>query len=276
MINEPCSILISNKNSYEAIQLCIESINRYTRYPDYKVIVYDDGSDNVIDLYYLRQAKYYGWIDELIEGDTSDRLSNPAVGHGGTLNILINEICQTSLAMVIDSDIYVKDYGWLTEMIEKIDLQKDLAICDVIPRGLFTVQGYRVPICDFSFGLLNMAVYNDNMRVDWLPRKADRRDEPFLSIFADIYPPEKSEFFRQKGDKEKFQENQVFFDVGSNLWMKTIYDNPKGYRMIHMPEDTKRKFRHFGHMAFLSRTDEFKDNIKFKNLKDALKELRTQ
>lgn len=265
----PMSILIPNKDSYEAIQLCIESIRKYTTYPDYEIIVYDDSSINGVDLEYLKQARVRGWIHELIIGDKSS-------GHGKALNFLINEACQTPLAMIVDSDVHIKDYGWLEDIVKAIDMQKDLVVCDVIPKGLFTVQGYRMPICDVSFGLLNMRVYKDGMQVDWLPKKIDRRKEPFLSLFADIYPPEKTEYFRKKGDKERFQENQVIIDVGSNLWMKATYENVKGYRIIPIPEYIKGKYRHFGHMSLLSRSDEFKDNIKFREMKTALKELRSQ
>lgn len=267
MNDKSCSILIPNKDSYEAIQLCVESIKRYTKYPHYKIIIYDDGSENRVDLEYLKQTKKKGWIEELIIGTKN-------LGHGGALNVLINEACQTPLAMVVDSDVHIKDYDWLSGLIDEIDFRKDLAVCDIIPKGMFTVQGYRMPSCDLSFGLINMEIYKDNMQVDWEPKKADRRGEPFLSMFSDIYPPERSEFFRRKGDKEKFLENQVIIDVGSNLWMKANYDNPKGYRIIPIPEDIQEKYCHFGHMSLLSRSDEFKGNIKFKNLKTALRELR--
>lgn len=276
MNNKICSILIPNRNSFEAVQLCIESIRKYTKYPNYGIIVYDDGSNNGIDLEYLKQARKKGWIEELIIGLDKPTFAHPDMGHGGALNILINEACQTSLAMVVDSDVYIKDYDWLSGLIYEIDFRKDLAVCDIIPKGMFTVQGYRMPSCDLSFGLINMEIYKDNMQVDWEPKRADRREEPFLSMFSDIYPPERSEFFRRKGDKKNFQENQVIIDVGSNLWMKANYDNPKGYKVIPIPENLHSKYEHFGHMSLLSRTDEFKDNIKFLNLKTALKELRSQ
>jgi len=51
-----CSILISNYNSFETIQLCIESIRKYTDYP-HKIVVYDDCSTNEMDVAYLNEAK---------------------------------------------------------------------------------------------------------------------------------------------------------------------------------------------------------------------------
>ena len=88
------SILISNLNSFEAIQLCVESVRKHTKYPDYKIIVYDDTSWNKVDLAYLRIARNQGWL-KLIEGETR-------VGHGGSVNALL-EACNTDLAMILDT-----------------------------------------------------------------------------------------------------------------------------------------------------------------------------
>lgn len=56
------SILISNCNSFDAIQLCIESIRARTDYPNYQIIVHDDESPNGVDIKYLEEAEAKGWI----------------------------------------------------------------------------------------------------------------------------------------------------------------------------------------------------------------------
>ena len=68
-------ILMPNLNSFEAVQLAVESIHHYTRHTNYEFIVYDDCSINDVDVDYLREAKRRGWITDLIEGQKH-------IGHG--------------------------------------------------------------------------------------------------------------------------------------------------------------------------------------------------
>ena len=89
------SVLISNHNNFEMIELCIESVRKFTDYP-HKIIVYDDASayvqdgkklPNEHDLNYLRACRDKGWIT-LIEGEKQ-------IHHGGALNVLLTEACDT-------------------------------------------------------------------------------------------------------------------------------------------------------------------------------------
>ena len=149
------SILITNYNSYEAIETCLLSISKRTRYP-HELIVYDDCSDNGVDLEFLRRQRDIGWI-ELVEG--KERL-----GHGGGLDALINGFCKSDIAVILDCDIMIKEAGWLEEAVALID-DKTILAC-----GLSDVSRRKntIPLwLESWFMVLNMEAYRDGMQVGW-------------------------------------------------------------------------------------------------------------
>jgi len=248
-----CSILISNYNSFEAIELCIESIRKHTQYP-HKIIVYNDRCLNKVDSEYLNDCLKKGWIHELYEGTIQQT-------HGGSLNILINEKCQTDYAAIIDCDIVIREDGWLEDLIN--EAEKDptiLAVVDYKDGGYAFDGGYRTAFYLFWFGLINMQNYNDGMQIDWMLSVEDRTKEPYLSEFASIYPPEKNDYFMmlfKKGQLpikavEDWPRDRVVNDPGSQLYVKVKYDNPKGYRVVPLPNQVRRKFYHFEHISMIS------------------------
>jgi len=260
------SILIPNRNSLEALELAVESIRYYTRYP-YKLIIYDDASTNGRDIEYLKQAESRGWL-ELHQGEKR-------VGHGGVLNELINKLCDTDYAVVMDSDVEIKGFDWIRDFLN-IMAPGVIAISDVIDRRT-TWKGYNVPVCDFSFGFLDMRLYRDNMEVDWrvMAGGTDRRQHPYESIFADIYPPNRASVGPQ------FNEDFVSIDPGGKFWLRLHYGNPKGYKMLSIPVTLKPKYHHHGHISYISEIeDSFTEKIrqgrdaKFKIINRQLKGLR--
>lgn len=260
------SILIPNRNSLEALELAIESIRHYTRYP-YKLIVFDDASTNGRDIEYLERAESNGWL-ELHRGEKR-------VGHGGILNELINVLCDTDYAVVMDSDVEIKGFNWIQDFM-KLMAPDVIAVSDVIDRRT-TWKGYNVPVCDFSFGFLNMKLYRDDMGVDWrvMAGGTDRRQYPYESMFADIYPPDRASV------GTKFSENFVSCDPGGKFWLRVHFGNPKGYKMLPIPSILKPKYHHHGHISYISEIeDSFTDKIrqgrdaKFNLIKRQLKGLR--
>lgn len=265
------SILIPNRNSFEAVQLAIESIRRYTDYP-HRIIVFDDFSTNGIDIPYLENAKAKGWI-ELYRGKKH-------AGHGSALNQLVNDICDTDYAAIIDSDIEVKCSGWIQDFLSIVSTDKEIiAAVDTIEKRM-TWRGYNVPVSNFSFGFINMKAYRDSMEVDWrsIIGGTDRREKPYCSIFADIYPPE-----NRFKDLVTFDENFVSVDPGAKFWLKVNYFNSKSYRIIPIPYILLNKYHHFDHISFISIPDPSypphiaeKRKLKFSLIKNHLKELRCQ
>lgn len=222
---KPVSILISNYNSFEAIQCCVESIRARTDYPRYRIIVHDDESPNGIDVPYLEEAEARGWL-RLIRGDAKRKwrkaggayppyVHRAPFWHGHALNKLINEACDTDLAVTLDCDVFILAGGedWLRCLVDMVDA-RTLLVSSEGPAhralsGLF-VQGWYW----MSFALLNMRAYHDGMEVDWMAGSAER-------------------------------EGQIeVWDPGSPLWVKVRRDNPQGYVVKPMPPSIEAKRHH--------------------------------
>jgi glycosyltransferase involved in cell wall biosynthesis len=274
------SILISNRDSFEAIQLCIESIRKYTDSPC-RIIVFDDRSINDVDLPYLRAARDRGWI-ELYENTTGRPLT-----HGGSLNRLVNEICDTDYAVVMDCDVAIKGRGWLREMIDVAEKDaKTLAVVDMNPKG-YTWKGFKSPIYHFWFGLLNMAAYRDGMTVDWMNTVEDAGQEPYRSLFSDLADASQNDYFmslvrQKKVVLESWDKTVVSNDCGAKLWLRVTYQNPQGYKVIPLPDSVRGKYRHFGHGSICGMTAHSDEQgyhaemsrVKFEEIKNHLKDVR--
>jgi len=215
-------ILVTNRNSREAIQLCVESVRFSTRTDPYRLVVYDDASDNGLDLPYLRDAQTKGWLT-LIEG-------RERVLHGGALNILLSG-CRADYAVILDCDVEIKQPCWLEEILALIQADPmAIAAVNCLPRQLRGPGHWLAPFAEWWFGILNMNAYRDGMEVDWRPvilsdRKAIHKVAPEL-------------------DNQAVQ--QYIFDVGCQLLHKVKTANPKGYAVISpLPENLKQSFRHY-------------------------------
>lgn len=253
------SILIANWNSYQAIELCIESIRHYTTYPNYNIIVYDDCSDNEADLRYLREKQKQGWL-ELIEG--KERLR-----HGGSLNILINESCKADLAMIMDCDIQILSKGWLANMVELVSQDEKI----IAATNCFGIQRrgkscLLAPFAAFWFGMVNMKAYRDGMQVDW--QNVRIKDKAKIQEILGNDPGFNFDEF-----------NELAVDVGCKLLLKVRQSNPKGYYFIkELPEYIESSYHHYRQISCFSKVE--REDIKeimdtqFAKIKRELEKLR--
>lgn len=239
-MSNPASILIPHRNSHEAIELCIESIRKYTTYP-YTITVWDDASDVKSNIRYLRQVHDRGWI-ELIEG--KERL-----GHGGVLNRFFNSrTIETKYAVLLDDDIQIKAGGWLRELVDLAESDPMTIACvDYRDKDYFPF-GFIAGIYKFWFGLINMDAYEDGMHVDWRPWDADRRQEPYKTEFSGLYTSK----FRRKMEAGKWRElgfnpNLIKCDPGTALYLKIKYDNPRSYKALPLIDSIRNKYYHWLH-----------------------------
>jgi len=219
----PVDILITNRNSREAIELCVESVRAYTHPGDYDLIVYDDCSDNNLDLPYLREAQGKGWL-RLIEGRTRAL-------HGGALNVLLNEVSTADYAVLLDCDIEIKRSGWLADLLALIaDDPLAIGVVNCLPAKIRGPGTWVAPFGEWWFGALNMRAYRDGMAVDWRPvmirdAKAIGKLAPWLI---------------------EHRIDEYIFDVGCKLCHKVRTDNPKGYHFVSpLPEEMRSTFRHY-------------------------------
>ena len=260
-MSKSVAICIPNRNAFEMIELCIESILYYTKYPNYKIIVFDDFSYlpsvnkeprlPASDISYLRKCRDEGLL-ELHEN------SGPPLTHGGSLNRLLHEYAKDyDYVAILDNDIQIKGYNWLADLVNIAESNpKTLAVVDSKIGG-FARWAYRTPIHLWWFGLLNMQAYQDGMKVDWKLCKTDRREWPYSKEFEDFYPPEncKWTWYFESAEhirKEDFDVNVVCNDPGAKLCMKVKYENPKGYRVLPIPPSLFQKYHHFGHLSMIS------------------------
>jgi len=210
------SILMSNFNSCEAVQLAVESVRRYTSYPDYRLVVYDDCSTNSVDVEYLREAKRKGWVTELIEGKRRS-------SHGSALNVLMCG-CKTDLAMVLDCDVEITGEGWLRDMVACVN-DSTLAVLGI--EDNYPNKRPSLPSWFQSwFMLWNMAAYRDGMEADW-----------------------------QTGSV-RYRGVSVFSPTGGRIWLNQQQSNPKRYAFVPLPASVKCKFRHVAHISVLGELQE--------------------
>lgn len=252
-MSDSVSILIPNYNGFEMLQLCIESVRRFTTDYPYQIIVYDDESHykhdgidtpNEMDLEYLAACESKGWL-RVVRGEKQ-------LGHGGALNRLVNDICDTDYAVLMDNDIQIRFAGWLPEFIRiaKSD-PKTLVVCEPRAKGYWP-RGFRPGMFMFWFGLIDMRLYRDGMQVDWAWHHTSRLEEPWLSEFAELYPPEQNEFFQmysRDGSYRDFDRDMVCFDPGAILYNQLKFWNPKGYIFKDLSPKLHAAHKHYGHCS---------------------------
>jgi hypothetical protein len=201
---------------------------------------------NEHDLAYLRTCRDKGWI-ELIEGMAT-------LHHGGALNVLLNDRCRDEFdyAVPLDGDVQIKGAGWLQALIAECQRAPDiLGVCDRKSKG-FWPAGYALESYLYCIGLIDLALYRDLGRVDWSIASADRREEPYLSHFAELYPPEKNANFRLSITEpcfSGFDRDKVIFDPGNTIAAKLLFENPKGYRIVPWPSGFERLWTHHTHAS---------------------------
>lgn len=239
-------ILIPNYNGREALELCIESIARYT--PElHRVIVYDDASTNPGDIKYLEKAKGEGWVDTIIRGQKHR-------GHGTGLNALVglSAAGPAAYAALIDNDIQILRQGWLSGLLGLASNPRVLIAAMEKTRCGFCSRGYMPGQFLPWFALLNMTGYRDGMSVDWSISEARRADEPWRTAFLSLYPPQDNPTFKhlmatQWEYRADFNAEKVIFDPGCVLWCKMRHENPKGYYHQELTPRVLSCFRHWGH-----------------------------
>ncbi|MDI1259434.1 glycosyltransferase family 2 protein [Aquabacterium sp.] len=103
------SIVICTRNQYKLLHTCIQSITQKTTYPQYEVIIVDNGSDEARTLTYLQQLPNKDARVRVIRDDSPFNYS--------ALNNMAVEHAQGEVVALVNNDIEVINGNWLTEMI---------------------------------------------------------------------------------------------------------------------------------------------------------------
>ena len=102
------SIVIPTRNGVELLRACVASLLAKTAYPDYEVIIVDNGSDDPACLRYLAEAVR----DPRVRVRRDDSPFNFAA-----LNNAALADCTGSVLALVNNDIEVIDGAWLREMV---------------------------------------------------------------------------------------------------------------------------------------------------------------
>jgi hypothetical protein len=122
------SILIANYDGREALQLCVESILRRTKYHNFVIFV-GDSPANGVDRGYLEMMDANGLIN-LIRLDRD-------MSHGESLTSLIkSQGCETPCFVTLDSDCEILSGDWIDVMLGQIQGPKDVIVAKHREGGL--------------------------------------------------------------------------------------------------------------------------------------------
>lgn len=102
------SLIIPTRNAFKLVHQCVESILEKTSYPEYEIIIVDNGSDDVETLRYFEE----------LESDTRVRvLRDDRPFNYSALNNAAVRVARGELVCLLNNDIEVITPDWLTEMV---------------------------------------------------------------------------------------------------------------------------------------------------------------
>jgi len=118
-----CSIVIPNYNGQDVLPKCLITLKELTEYNNYEVIVVDDAStDNLVKM--LREK--FHWVKIIV----NER------NHGDTYSVNRGmKIAQGDFVLLLDSDVWFIQRGWLKNLIK--DIESDPKIGIIAPKFLY-------------------------------------------------------------------------------------------------------------------------------------------
>ncbi|MBC8010628.1 MAG: glycosyltransferase family 2 protein [Burkholderiales bacterium] len=102
------SIIIATRNRLDLLRTCVESLFRVTRYPDYELLIVDNGSDDPDTLAYLR---------ELSETGRAKVLRDDGPFNYSSLNNRAAQAASGQVLALLNNDIEAISTDWLEEMV---------------------------------------------------------------------------------------------------------------------------------------------------------------
>lgn len=102
------SIIICTRNKVEWLRQCVDGISTLTNYPEYELIIVDNGSDEAATLHYL---------DELAVAGKAQIVRDPAPFNFSALNNRAASLANGSMLCLMNNDIVPISACWLSEMV---------------------------------------------------------------------------------------------------------------------------------------------------------------
>ncbi len=103
------SVVIPTRNGLDLLRTCVDSLRRLTRYPDYEIVVVDNGSDDPACLRWLARAEAAGHLR--VRRDPRSPFNFAALNNDALAD------CTGSVLALVNNDIEVIEPGWLEEMV---------------------------------------------------------------------------------------------------------------------------------------------------------------
>ena len=233
----PVSILIANYHAGEALELTIESIQKRTAYKPFKIIVLDSSKPNSQDRSYLQSMT--GQI-ELIKADIQ-------LKHGEALWRLLNH-CDTNLAVIMDSDMMVRQSDWLSLLVrfQESGTPQQLGVATYQPENAVPCRFWRMPRYLPFCLLLDMKKYRDFMHPDdWMEAYFPWKDCQQKELFTKFNNHPYATVGLKKSIEDK--DNQVFGDTGWRFCERVNFENKGKLHLHHMSyRFFQEKVKHWG------------------------------
>jgi glycosyltransferase involved in cell wall biosynthesis len=107
----PVTIIIPTRNMQQTLQTCIDSLLEKTQYPNFRLVVIDNDSDDYDALNYLRFLSRLPQVDVLVDNQPFNysALNNRGVDHA-----------DTDIVCLLNNDIEIISPAWLYEMVSHI------------------------------------------------------------------------------------------------------------------------------------------------------------
>jgi hypothetical protein len=227
-MSDDVSILIPNRNGHEALELCLESIWRRTRYAggSVEVVVFDSPGDG------RDRPMLERWADagklRLLRGVYDKH-------HGEALTELLRA-CETPVAVLLESDCEVRRGAWLDEM-RRLGRSAETVIAVArffpgVPHGRQMIAPVWGPECLW----LDMEKYRPMSEPhDWQQR----------SIKIEAYKYADASFGNLA--RPLGFDGYVNLDTSWRFTEKLLYENAWGYSVAPLPSDWFRDWvHHFG------------------------------
>ena len=105
------SLVIPTKNDAKLLRQCLDSLLDKTTYPNYEVLVVDNGSDNNETLDYLQSLAFEPRIRVIRD--------NYVFNYSALNNAAVQQ-ARGEIVGLVNDDIEIKDGGWLNEMVSQV------------------------------------------------------------------------------------------------------------------------------------------------------------
>jgi O-antigen biosynthesis protein len=110
------SIIVPTRNAHRLVKTCVHSIRRFTAYPNYEIVLVDNGSDDPRALACFQELAAEGLVRLLRDPQP---FNYPAINNDAVRKVASELIC------LLNNDIEVIDADWLEEMVS-LAIQPDV------------------------------------------------------------------------------------------------------------------------------------------------------